>query len=183
MKLAKLMILIISVLTIAFGAFAQGPAAPRPTHIGVVDSQRALLTSAEGKKAASQIQSNDLKLKTDLAKIDDEIRNLQTKMNTQRLTMTEEAMLQAQADLDRKTTQRKRSEEDAGQASQRFTAGLLQKIRDEMLVILNALAKEKAFDLVLDAANGGVAFVNPEIDVTGELIKRYDASKAVPVKK
>ena len=183
MKLSKLMILIISVLAIASGVFAQGPAAPRPTHIGVVNSQQALLTSAEGKKAATQIQNNDMKLKTDLAKIDTEIQALQTKISTQRLTMTEEAMLQAQSDLDRKTTQRKRSEEDAGQASQRFTAGLLQKIRDEMLVILNALAKEKAFDLVLDAANGGVAYINPEIDITPELIKRYDASKAVPVKK
>jgi Skp family chaperone for outer membrane proteins len=183
MKLSKLTILLISVLAIASGVFAQTPATPRPTHIGVVNSQQALLTSAEGKRAATQIQNNDTKLKTDLAKIDTEIQALQTKISTQRLTMTEEALLQAQADLDRKATQRKRGEEDASQASQRFTAGVLQKIRDEMLVILNALCKEKGFDLVLDAANGGVAYINPEIDITGELIKRYDASKAVPAKK
>jgi len=173
---------ILFVLAIVSAAFAQQAAAPRPTRIAVVDSQQALMTSAEGKKAAAQIQERDQKIRADLAKIDDQIRALQTKLTTQRLTLTEEALMSAQADLDRKNTERKRYEEDAGRESQRFTAGLLQRIRDEMVAILNALAKEKGFDLVLDAAGGSVAFISPEIDITPELIKRYDASK-VPAKK
>ena len=106
-------------------------------------------------------------------------------MNTGRLTMTQEALAATQADIDKKTTERKRYEEDAARDFQQFQANIVQRIRAEMIVIIDNLAKERGLDLVLDLQTSGAAYANPAIDLTDEIIRRYDASKAAvpPVKK
>lgn len=168
------------VLIPAAGLFAQ-----QASKIAVVDSAKAFQTSAEGKRALAQFQERDAKIKGDIQKLDDAIRALENRMNTGRLTMTQEALAATQADIDKKTTERKRYEEDAARDFQQFQANIVQRIRAEMIVIIDNLAKERGLDLVLDLQTSGAAYANPAIDLTDEIIRRYDTSKAAvpPVKK
>jgi len=151
--------------------------------VGVVNSQNAFNTSLEGKKAQAQLQDKDSKIKADLAKLDNEIKQLQTKLSTQQMTLTNEAAVQIQSDIDKKTTARKRLEEDATRDMQQIQYALIQRIRGEMVGIIEAIAKEKGYDLVLDLGASGIVFFNPTIDITDEVIKRYDATKAAAPKK
>jgi Skp family chaperone for outer membrane proteins len=165
------------VLGFATAGFAQ------QVKVGVVNSQNAFNTSLEGKKAQGQLQDKDNKIKADLAKLDNEIKQLQTKLSTQQMTLTNEAAVQIQSDIDKKTTARKRLEEDATRDMQQIQYALIQRIRGEMVGIIEAIAKEKGYDLVLDLGASGIVFFNPTIDITDELIKRYDATKAAAPKK
>jgi outer membrane protein len=117
--------------------------------------------------------------------MDDAIRLLENRMNTGRLTMTSEALLALQADIDKKTTERKRYEEDAARDAQQLSANLIQKIRIEMVAIIENLAKERGLELVLDTATSGVVTASNTIDITDEVVRRYDQSKTAltPVKK
>ena len=165
------------VLSFAAAGFAQ------QLKVGVVNSQNAFNTSLEGKKAQAQLQDKDNKIKADLAKLDNEIKQLQTKLSTQQMTLTNEAAVQIQSDIDKKTTSRKRMEEDATRDMQQIQYALIQRIRGEMVGIIEAIAKEKGYDLVLDLGASGIVFFNPTIDITEEVIKRYDATKAAAPKK
>lgn len=80
------------------------------------------------------------------------------------------------ADLSRKTVQRKKLEEDSTRDYQRVRFRLFQKIRDEMVPIIEALAKEKGLELVLDMVES-VVYCIPAVDMTDEVIKRYNAVK------
>lgn len=171
--IAPLIILVI--LAVAGAAYAQ-----QVTKVAIVNSQKAFETSLEGKKALAQLQSLDTKIKGDLQKMDDAIRLLENRLNTGRLTMTNEALLGLQADIDKKTTERKRYEEDQTREAQALSNNLIQKIRGEMVAVIEALAKERGLELVLDAGAAGVVTANPTIDITDEVVKRYDASKASP---
>lgn len=153
--------------------------------IAVINSQEAFEKSAEGKKALAQMQERENKIKTELQKLDDSIRLLENRLNTGRLTMTNEALLGIQADIEKKTTERKRYEEDQSRDGQQFANSLVNKIRGEMIGIIEALAKELGYDLVLDALASGVVTSSPTIDITAEVIRRYDQAKAAapPVKK
>jgi len=168
------------VLLPAAGLFAQ-----QQPKIAVVDSAKAFQTSIEGKKATAQLQDRDAKIKADIQKLDDSIRALENRLSTGRLTMTQEALVATQADLERRQTERKRYEEDATRDMQQFSNNIVQRIRGEMIAIIDALAKERALDLVLDLQTSGAAYANPAIDITDEVVRRYDASKAAvpPVKK
>jgi len=173
-------LIILFVLVVAASSYAQ-----QLTKIAIVNSQKAFETSAEGKKALAQLTERDSKIKSDLQKMDDAIRLLENRMNTGRLTMTNEALMGLQGDIDKKTTERKRYEEDAARDAQQLSANLIQKIRVEMVTIIENLAKERGLELVLDTATSGVVTANPAIDITDEVVRRYDQSKSAvpPVKK
>jgi outer membrane protein len=174
---------LISLMVLAFAAasFAQQPT----SKIAVINSQKAFETSVEGKKALAQLQDRDTKVKADLQKQDDAIRALESRLNTGRLTMTQEAFMAASADLEKKQTERKRYEEDAARESQQFGNNLVSRIRLEMVTIIQALRKEKGYDIVLDLGTSGLVDFDPTLDITDEVVRRYDASKAgaPPVKK
>jgi Skp family chaperone for outer membrane proteins len=173
-------LVILFVLVIAGASYAQ-----QVTKVAIINSQKAFETSVEGKRALGQLQDLDTKIKTNLQKMDDAIRLLENRLNTGRLTMTNEALLALQADIDKKTTERKRYEEDQNRDAQQLSGTLIQKIRGEMVAVIEILAKERGLELVLDAATSGVVTASPTIDITDEVVRRYDQTKAAvpPVKK
>lgn len=180
-KTVVLISLVISFIPL-FGttSFAQ-PAA----KIVVVNAGRAFEASAEGKKAITQFQARESKIKADIQKLDDAVAALQNRLSTARLTMTQEALQALQVDLDRKTTERKRYEEDASREYGLFRDNLANTIKAEMIAIIQGLRKEKGYEIILDLASSGVVDFEPALDVTDEVIRRYDASKvsAPPIKK
>jgi Skp family chaperone for outer membrane proteins len=145
--------------------------------IGVVDSQKVLQESKEGKTVMNQLQEKDKRNSAELSRRDEEIRNLQTKLNTQRLTLTQEAIINLTSDLESKTTARKRFAEDTYRDMQSMTQRMFQKIQGELLPIIEKLGKERGLDIIFDLGNSGAVYYSPTIDVTQEVIKRYDASK------
>ena len=173
-------LVIVFILGVAGVSYAQ-----QASKIAIINSQKAFETSVEGKKVLGQMQDRENKIKSDFQKLDDSIRLLENKLSTGRLTMTNEALLSIQADIDKKTTERKRYEEDATRDAQQFSTNLVQKIRSEMVMIIENLAKERGLELVLDVQQSGVVTFSPTIDITDEVIRRYDQSKAAipPVKK
>jgi Skp family chaperone for outer membrane proteins len=173
MKKATIAIALFAVLTAAAAApiFAQ-------IKIGVLNSQDVLEKSGEGKKVIARLQEKDKQNQATIAKLDDDIRTLQTKLNTQRITLTEDAIINMTSDLEKKNTDRKRLAEDAYSGMQELTQRLFKKVQDELIPIVEALGKERGLDIIFDLAKSGAVYFNPATDITAEVIKRYDASKA-----
>ena len=173
-------LVILFVLAVVGATYAQ-----QVSKVAIINSQKAFETCAEGKKALAQMQDRDTKIKNDIQKLDDAIRLLENKLSTGRLTMTNEALAGIQSDIEKKSTERKRYEEDATRDGQAFANNLINKIRGEMVVVIENLAKERGLDLVLDAMSSGVVTASPAIDITDEVVRRYDQSKVAtpPVKK
>jgi Skp family chaperone for outer membrane proteins len=173
-------LVILFILVVAAAGYAQ-----QTSKIAIINSQQAFETSVEGKRALAQMQDRENKIKTDIQKLDDAIRLLENKLTTGRLTMTNEALMGIQGDIDKKTTERKRYEEDATRDGQQFANNIIQKIRNEMVAVIEALAKERGYDLVLDMITSGVVTSSATIDITTEVVRRYDQAKAAtpPVKK
>ncbi|MGD2245759.1 MAG: OmpH family outer membrane protein [Candidatus Aminicenantes bacterium] len=171
----KGLLLVLLMALLAFSGLAQEQ---EVVKVGVVDSQQVLEKSAEGKRVMAQLQSKDSKAQADVAKMDEEIRTLETKLNTQRLTLTQEALLNMQADLDRKKTERKRFAEDQVREMNELTQRLFQRIQSELLPIIEQIGKEKNLDVIFDLGRSGIIYYNPTVDITAEVITRYDASKS-----
>jgi len=170
-------IIVVATLTALFmgaavtSSFAQG-------KIGIINSNQVLEKSVEGKKIIARLQETDKKNQATVAALDDQIRTLQTKLSTQRLTLTEEASIQLQTELERKTTERKRVTEDVIASMDELRDRLFRKIQDELLPIVEAVGKEKGYDIIFDLLKSGAVYRNVAIEITEEVIKRYDASKA-----
>jgi outer membrane protein len=166
------------VITLMFAVLASMGFAQTDNNVGVVNSQEVLEKSAEGKRVMAQLEERNQKSQNELARMDEEIRKLQTRMNTQRLTLTQEALAQLSSDIDRKQTERKRYGEDQYREMQDLTGRLFQRIQDELLPIIEQLGKEKNLEIIFDLFKSGAIYFSPTIDLTQDVISRYDASKA-----
>jgi len=157
--------------------------AQQVSKIAVINSQEVLEKSVEGKKVIARLQEQDKKNQSNLAKIDDDIRGMETKLNTQRLTLSEEALLQLSTDLDKKKKDRTRFAEDAMRDIQELQVRLYTKLQNELLPLIEAIGKEKGYDVIFDLGKSGAVYFNPAVEITADVIKRYDASKAAPAVK
>lgn len=148
--------------------------------LATLNSQEVLEKSAEGKKAIAALQAADKKYSDDITRLDDQIKQLQNRLQTQRLTLTPEAAAGIQADVQKKQTERQRAAEDATRSMQQLQATTLAKIQDDLIPIIEQLRADRGLDLIFDLAKSGTVFANPAIDVTAEIVRRYDALKAAP---
>lgn len=168
----KILLLAVIIAALASTGYAQAI-----VKIGVVNSQEVLEKSVEGKKIMAQLQDKDKRNQSELSRQDEAIRQLQTKLNTQRLTLTNEALMNLNADLEKKQTERKRFAEDTYREMQDLTQRLFNRIQSELLPIIEQVGKEKGLDIVFDLRSSGAVYYSPAVDLTQEIIKKYDASK------
>lgn len=134
--------------------------------------------SAEGKNVLSQLSQKEQAIIGELDKYDKQILSLETKLKTQQLTSTEEAQQKLAFDLETARVQIKRVEEDSTKEFQRLQFTLVSRLSNEVLTVIQGYVKEQQISLVFDlSAPGGVVYCEPGLDITGEIIRRYDASK------
>jgi Skp family chaperone for outer membrane proteins len=169
---SKAILLILFVAGIVSMSYAQ-----QPMKIGVVDSQVVLEKSQEGKRVTAQIESKNKSLQEDLVRLDDRIRELETKLNTQRLTLTQEAANNLLSDIDKRRTERARFVEDSRRELNDLTQRLFNRLQSELRPIIADIGKEKNLDLIFDVTSSGIIYFNPAVDLTQEVIQKYDASK------
>jgi len=169
---SKVFFLTLSIIILVSFGFTQ-----QTIKIGVVNSREVLEKSAEGKRVMEQLQKKDSNNQSKLAKMDEDIRNLETKLTTQRMTLSNEAIIQLNSDLEKKRTERKRFAEDSYREMQDFTSRLFAKIQGELLPIIEGIGKDMNLDVIFDLQNSGAIYFNPAIDLTSEVIKKYNASK------
>jgi outer membrane protein len=156
--------------------------AQQTIKVGAVNSAEVLQKSIEGKNILTRLDEKNKADQAKLANMDEDIRQLENKLSTQRLTLTNEAMMNMSSDLEKKRTDRKRYAEDSSREFNELQTRLFDKLQNEVMPIIEQIGKEMNLEVIFDLTRSGVIYVSPAVDLTAELIKRYDASKA-PTKK
>lgn len=151
--------------------------AQQPMKVGVVNSMDVLAKSQEGKKVTAQIEARNKTLQEDLARLDERIRELETRLNTQSLTLSQEALTNLMSDLDKRRTERARFVEDSRREMADLQSRLFNKLQNDLRPIIEEIGKEKNVDLIFDVGNSGIIYFNPVVDLTAEVIQKYDALK------
>jgi len=154
--------------------------AQEASKLGMVNSQDILDKSVEGRRVLAQLQAADKKYTESITRLDDQIKQLQNRLSAQRLTLTAEAAAGIQTDIQKTQTQRQRMAEDAARAMEELQARALDQLQSEIMPIIEQLRKDKGLDIIFDLGKSGVAFMSPALDLTAEVLRRYDALKAAP---
>ena len=148
------------------------------TKVGVINLQRALLETAEIKKASAEMQARYKPRQDALDKVQRELNDLQTQLqNSQgKLSAAGQADLEAQGQ--RKQREATRISEDLQADVDRDRNDTLQRAGQRMTEVVKKVADEKGLDVVVDVTTA--IFFKPALEVTNEAIAAYD--KAYPVK-
>jgi outer membrane protein len=145
--------------------------------ISVINLQRAVLETAEIKKADADMQAKYKTRSAALEKVQQEVADIaqQLQTNAGKFTQQAEADLTAQGQKKQRDEQRMR--EDLQADVDRERSDTLQKASLKMSEIVKKMADEKGYDLVVDTSTS--VFFKPAMEITNDAIAAYD--KAYPV--
>jgi len=148
------------------------------SNVVVVDFERAVVESKEGKKASDKFNATLQAKQSDVERKQKELEDQQRKLQNGVRTLNDAAKNELQRDIDRRTTELTRINEDGQKELQRLRDELLRPIAERATALLNAMATEHAYTLVVDVSNPdtNVIYASEKNNITAELIKRIDAS-------
>jgi outer membrane protein len=161
------------VLTLAVCASAFGQA-----KLGVVNFQKAILDTAEIKKASTDLQNKYKPRQDALEKVQRELADIQTQLQASggKLSAQGEADLTARGQRKQREAERLNQDLQDDVNNERNT--ILQRAGTRMQEVVKKMMDDKGLDLIIDSTNA-VAF-KPAVDMTNDAVAAYD--KAYPVK-
>ena len=171
------------ILTLAL-AFALGPVAhfgvgPRAAHaeikIAYVDLQRALLETDEGKKAMARIKAEYDKKQKELNERQDELKKMKADIDKQATLLKPEALQQKQQELQTKLVGLQETYMRLQKDLQEKEATETQRIFKKMKSVIAQIAQAESVTYVFEA-NTGILYAPPSLDLTNELIRKYNAA-------
>ncbi|HTT63790.1 MAG TPA: OmpH family outer membrane protein [Bryobacteraceae bacterium] len=148
------------------------------TKVAIVSLQRAVLGTAEIKKASAEMEAKYKPRQQEMEKLQKELDGIRQQLQTNagKLTPAAEADLNAQGQRKQRDLQRMNDDLQSDVTAERND--ILGTSGKKMREIVQKLAEEKGLDVVVDEQS--TLFFKPALDLTNEAIAAYD--KAYPAK-
>jgi outer membrane protein len=182
-KIALVGILGVSLLIFAASEVVAEETVGKVGKIGIVDLSRAVNESEQGKKAKAELEVVVKKKQEALDEKGKALEKLKAEIEKQGSVMSAEARKNKEDDLDRLTREYQRGLTDSQTEVRKKESELTGNIVKELRRIINDVANEEKYDLVLDNNPALVAYVNKGIDITDEVIKKLDELRGKSVNK
>lgn len=163
-------------------AQSSGAAAAAPSKTGVINVQVAITSTAEGKQAAAEMQSQFAPRQAELDNMRKQIEDLQTRLRTNANTLSDEEKARLGAEGDRLTRLYQRKQQESQDDFNEAQREIVDKIGRKMIEILDKYSRENGYAIIFDTSsqNTPVIYAANQIDITQDIIRLYD--QAYPVK-
>jgi len=141
--------------------------------IAYIDSQRVVDESKAGKESLKELEAFKKKNEEELAKRDKEIKGLEEELQKQKLALSSEAQNQKEEVIRRKGIELKRFKEDKEQELKELYFKHLNKIKEEIIQVVQKIGREKGYTLVINK-DDSIVYADPSHDITSLVIEAYD---------
>ena len=150
--------------------------------MAIIDMQRAVLSTTDGKKVAAAIDAKYAPVKAEMDQLSKEIVAKQTQVAQNRASMSPAATASAQAEIESLSTALKRKQEDAQQDLQDDETKQLGNIVPKLQQIINSYAAANQISFVVDtSANpNNLIYGHSSVDITGQIVAAYEKAAGVP---
>ena len=161
-----------------FALFCLGSVASAQAKMAVINLQRAVLDSAEIKKASTEMENRFKPRTQQLEQLQKDLAGISQQLQTNAGKLTPQAEADLQATGQRKQRDAQRLQEDLQAEVDRERNDVLARSTQKMQEVVKKLAEEKGLDLIVDVTNA--IYFKPALDITNDAIAAFD--KAYPVK-
>lgn len=146
--------------------------------IGVFDFQKTLTESTTGKNTQKQLtdKGNEFqaKLKTEKDKLDE----MNKAYEREKLVLSPEKQNEKEKEFRNKVNDFKKMQEDFAKEFKQLEITSLNKIQEDVMVIINEIGKNDGYTVVLEKKAGGVLYSLDKLDITDQVIKKYNSKAA-----
>ena len=150
--------------------------------VGVIQIDRAIAESEEGKSAMADLQKKGQARQEELAKQQKEIQDLQAQIQRQGATLNQEAQATLGRNLQNKQIALQRANEDFQREFNQLQQDIISRIGAKILAEVRKYADENKFYLILNSSsqNSQVLFNDNSVDITSDIIKRFNLAQTSP---
>jgi outer membrane protein len=162
-----------------------GPPKPFPegAKIAYVNVQAVASNSIEGKAATSKLDELRKKKAAELAEKNKQLQTLQTKLQQGGTVLNDTARGQLDKDIEKVNRDIQFFQQDANSELQELQNQLQADFQEKLNPVLEQVATEKGLHMLIDIANSGAIWANTGLDLSAEVIRRFDAAAKTPAKK
>jgi outer membrane protein len=152
------------------------PPAPFPAgaKIAYVNLQQIANLSAEGKGLTAKVQALMQKKQNEAQAKSKALADAQQKLSQSSALMSETARAALEKDIERMNVEGQRFQQDAQAEINELSQQLQNEFQQKLFPILDLVAKEKGIDLLLSAADAGMVWAAPGLDLTMDAVKKLD---------
>jgi len=164
------------VLIIVATLLCLAPAARADAKLGVVDVQRVIDESNRGKEARNLLQKRFEQEKAALEKKGKAIELFKEDLEKQALVLTPEKRAEKQDELQRRIKEFNRLKKDKQEEFNKKQMQVLREVMGAVMKVIQGYGQEHGFTAILDGTQGPVLFVGDGVDITAEIVARFNQS-------
>jgi outer membrane protein len=153
------------------------PAAPFPAgaRMGFIDVQQIIAESIDGKAASARVKAlNDRKV-AELNEKNKVLLSDQQKLQSGATVLSASAREELQRKIDRENTDIERTTQDAQKELQDLQQGLQVEFQGKLTPVIAEVSAEMGLDMVFSVSDAGLAWANPGLNITADVIKKFDS--------
>ena len=139
--------------------------------IGVIDFQRIMMESNQGKKIQAEIRKKGEEMQQDLTKKGNELNKLQESFQKEQMVLSQEKLEEKERDLRIRVGDLKELKKKYELEMRKVTVKSTDQIREDLFKIAEEYGKKEGFLLIVEKTEAGVVFAKSNMDVTDTLIK------------
>lgn len=144
------------------------------SKVAIINLQRAVLETAEIKKASTELENKFKPRQQQMEKLQKDLQTIQQQLQTMAGKLTPQAEAELTQQGQRKQRDLQRIGEDLQADVDRERNEILSKATQRMQDVVKKLAEDKTVDVVVDVSN--TIYFKPALEITTEAIAAYDKS-------
>ncbi len=145
--------------------------------IGLIDLQRCLNESKEGKKVVGLLKNKKDALQRQLDEKQKELLELRKELERQAMMLSMDAQEDKRRAIELKTRELEYLYKDLNEEMIRAQEQEKKRILEELGTIVEKMGSEGKFIMIMEKKAGGVLYCTDAVDITGKVIKAYDRMK------
>ena len=152
------------------------------TKVAVINVRQAIVSTAEGKQASAELQSQFAPRQNELENLNKQVNDLRQQLAANQTTWSDEQKARATTQGQRVAAQLERKNNELNEDVQAAQGDVVDRIGRKMMDVLDRYSRENGYVAVFDtsAQNSPILFASSGIDITQDIIKLYD--QAYPIK-
>lgn len=145
-----------------------------PLRIGVVDLDRLITNSEPGKKLIAPLDQKLKEKREEAAKMEKTLTDLRAKAEREAMTASEKQRRAWQREFDEKLQEMRQFDQEAGRELDRARAETVGEFMRQAMPVLQSLAKEQGYNLILRREGATVLYADDQADLTPRLVERLN---------
>ncbi len=158
-------------------ALFAGSVALAESKVGYVDMQKAVQATTSGKKAKTDLETEFNKRKKELDKKKADIEKMGQDLEKKKAVLSEEVLGKKQMELQEEMMKFQKVVGENQLEIQKKEKELTLPILEKMKKVIEKVAQDKQFTIVLERTEQNVLFAQKDADLTDDVIKAFESQK------